>query len=110
MEIKMHSRLYPLLSSGLPLPDLVVYLYADTDMLMERIANRDRPFERSMSRQYIDRLRGAYEEYFQTFGDAPLLRIDTTAMDFVGNAEHLRAVGERIRSRLGLGTVQESLL
>jgi deoxyguanosine kinase len=109
-ELEMHSRLYPLLASGLPQPDLVVYLYADSDVLMERIANRDRPFERSMSRQYIERLRDAYEEYFRTFADVPLLRIDTNAMDFAGNPLHLREVGERIRTRLGLGTFQDSLL
>ena len=109
-ELEMHSRLYPLLASGLPQPDLVVYLYADTDLLMQRIANRDRPFERSMPRDYIERLHGAYEEFFKTFDDAPLLRIDTNAMDFVGNPSHLQEMRDRIRSRLGLGSFQESLL
>ena len=109
-ELEMHSRLYPLLAAGLPQPGLVVYLYADTGVLMQRIANRDRPFERAMPRPYIERLRGAYEEFFQTFDDAPLLRVDTNALDLVGNPQHLQELADRIRTRLGLGTFQGSLL
>lgn len=109
-ELDMHSRLYPLLAAGLPQPGLVVYLYADTDVLMQRIANRDRPFERAMPRPYIERLRAAYEEFFKTFDDAPLLRVDTNSLDLVGNPLHLQELADRIRARLGLGTFQGSLL
>ena len=63
-----------------------------------------------MPRDYIERLHGAYEEFFQAFDDAPLLRIDTNAMDFVGNPSHLQEMRDRIRGRLSLGSFQESLL
>src|SRR5438105_12506569 len=72
-ERDMHGQLFPILASRLPQPDLVVYLSADTDVLMERIATRDRPFERTMARQYIDQLRVAYESFFHDYHDAPLL-------------------------------------
>jgi deoxyguanosine kinase len=109
-ELDMHSRLYPILAPKLPQPDLVVYLYADTDVLMERIANRDRPFERTMSRKYIDNLKIAYEHFFAGFNDTPLLRIDTNTLNFVGNHEHYLAIVDRIKSQLGLGAIQSALL
>lgn len=109
-EFDMHSRLFPILASKLPPPDLVVYLQADTDVLMERIALRDRPFERAMSRQYIDSLRVAYDHFFDGFRDAPLLPIDTNEMDFVRVPDHLNAIADRVRARLGIGKFQRQLL
>jgi deoxyguanosine kinase len=77
---------------------------------MERIANRDRPFERTMSRDYINNLKIAYEHFFADFRDAPMLRIDTSALNFVGNQEHFLAILDRIRAQLGLGAIQSPLL
>jgi deoxyguanosine kinase len=108
-ERDMHGQLYPILASRLPQPDLVVYLYANTDLLMERIATRDRPFERTMARQYIDRLRREYEAFFGDYHDAPLLRIDTNQLNFVGNLEHSELIVSRIRAQLGSGNFQERL-
>jgi deoxyguanosine kinase len=109
-ELEMHKRLYPILASKLPQPDSVVYLYAETDVLMERIVNRDRPFERTMSRDYINSLKIAYEHFFADFRDAPMLRIDTNALNFVGNHEHFLTILDRIRAQLGLGAIQSPLL
>jgi deoxyguanosine kinase len=109
-ERDMHSRLFPILASKLPQPDLIVYLQADTDVLMERIALRDRPFERAMSRQYIDNLRAAYDEFFKHFQDAPLLTINMNQIDFVRHADQLNEIAERIRAKLGIGEFQQQLL
>ena len=99
-ELDMHSRLYPIIAASLPQPQLVIYLRADTDTLLERIALRDRPFERSMSRRYINDLRMAYDEFFAHFNDAPLLTIDMNTRNFVRYAEHLQDIVERINQRL----------
>jgi len=53
-ELDMYERVHTILARNIPLPDLVIFLGADTDVLMQRIANRDRLYERNMSRQYID--------------------------------------------------------
>lgn len=108
-ELDMHSRLYPILASKLPQPDLVVYLQASTDVAMERIAMRDRPFERGMSRDYISRLDQAYDEFFATYTEAPLLTINTNELNFVRNPQHLSEVAGRIRGALA-GVVEERLL
>ena len=60
-ELATYERLHTALAENIMLPDFVVYLRAQTQTLMDRIAIRDRPYEREMSRQYIDDLRQAYE-------------------------------------------------
>lgn len=109
-ELDMHSRLYPILAESLPPPDLVVYLQADTDVLMSRITERDRPFERSMSRDYIAELAAAYDRFFAAFEDAPLLTIDTNGLDFVRNHADFKDIVARIQARLNIGDFQRQLL
>jgi len=95
-ELDMHARLYPILSSKLPRPDLVVYLRANINVVMERIATRDRPFERSMSQNYIERLGEGYDEFFRTYTEAPLLEIDTNKLNIVSNHQDLHNVARQI--------------
>ena len=82
-EVNIYESLHGALKERLPTPDLVVYLRADTEVLMQRIAMRDRPYERSMDRAYIHALATAYDGYFGNYQDAPLLVIDTNERDFV---------------------------
>ncbi len=77
---------------------------------MNRIAFRDRPYERQMERGYIQELNAAYDEFFaQSFGGAPILKIDTNDLDFVKNAEHIKLIENRIREALGLSPFQPAL-
>lgn len=99
-EMDMHSRLYPILASKLPRPDLAVYLKASQNVVMERIALRDRPFERSMSREYIAKLGDAYESFFASYTDSPVLVIDTDKLNIVSNHEHLSEVAKQISQAL----------
>lgn len=99
-EMDMHSRLYPILVSKLPRPDLAVYLKASLNVVMERIALRDRPFERSMSRDYIAKLEDAYESFFASYTDSPVLVIDTDKLNIVSNHEHLSEVAKQISQAL----------
>ena len=52
---------------------------------MERIARRGRPFEKDMDRDYIEQLNEAYNHFFFHYADAPLLVVNTNAIDFVNN-------------------------
>ncbi|MBC7263941.1 MAG: deoxynucleoside kinase [Chloroflexi bacterium] len=108
-ELDVYERLHQELAENIPLPDLVVYLRADTDVLLERIAVRDRPYERAMSRQYIDDLRRAYENFFAEYRQTPVLPIDTNELDWVRNPDDLASVVARIRTALGQGTHQRPL-
>jgi deoxyguanosine kinase len=108
-ELATYEQLYVALSGSVPRADLVVYLYAETDVLMERIAVRDRPYERSMSRDYIERLRQAYERFFGTYDESPVVRIDCSALDFVREPADLTQVTGRIRAMLEGGAQQHAL-
>src|SRR5512139_2853424 len=63
-ELEMYYRVHEALAEKIPLPNLIVYLRADTEVLMQRIASRDRPYERNMDRGYIGELCAAYDAYF----------------------------------------------
>jgi deoxyguanosine kinase len=109
-ELEMYERVHTILSGNLVRPDLVVYLKADTDVLMERIAIRDRPYERDMDREYIDSLRRAYDGFFADYREAPLLSLDTNGINFVQNPDDLKQIIGRVRSALGLLPRQAELL
>ncbi len=99
-ELEMYDRLYAALSERVPQADLVIYLRAETDTLMARIAMRDRPYERHMDRAYILALRQQYEALFANYEATPLLIIESDEIDFVRNPEDLHDIAHRIRAAL----------
>jgi deoxyadenosine/deoxycytidine kinase/NTP pyrophosphatase (non-canonical NTP hydrolase) len=108
-ELDTYYSVQEALAENICVPDLVVFLRADTDTLMNRIATRDRPYERNMEAVYIDSLRRAYEQFFGSYQAAPVLVIDTTEVDFVQNGEDRDAMSRRIRGALGEGPHQPAL-
>lgn len=109
-ELVMYERVHEIMATKIPLPDLVVYLRADTNVLMERIQLRDRPYEREIERGYIASLNAAYDEFFAHYTCAPVLDIDTNDLDIVRRPNDLRFVIETIRSKLATNTYQQPLL
>lgn len=110
-ELEMYYRVHEALAEKVKPPDLVIYLRADTDTLMQRIALRDRPYERNMDRDYIDRLNRAYDAFFfrsQT-PQSPVLVIECSQVDFVHQPEDLRSIENRIRHALKLAPFQPEL-
>jgi deoxyguanosine kinase len=105
----VYEKLHTAMAEKIPAPDLLVYLRADLDTLMARIAMRDRPYERGMDRSYIDSLRLAYEGFFTAYAASPVLVIDTNNLNIVADPQAYADVRERIRSALG-GTFQQALL
>ncbi|OLV19304.1 Deoxyadenosine kinase / Deoxyguanosine kinase [Deinococcus marmoris] len=101
-EFALYEDLYSHLSPRLPTPDLVVYLRADTDELLRRIARRGRPFEQDMQAGYLAELTARYDEYFRTY-DHPLLTVQAGDIDFVGNAEHEELILARVHEALTAG-------
>lgn len=109
-ELEMYKRVHEALAEKITLPDLLVYLRASTDTLMQRIATRDRSYERNMERGYIETLNRTYEEFFsKPYDDTPVLTIDTDPLDFVHHPEHLKLIENRIRQALNLPPYQAQL-
>jgi len=110
-ELETYYEVHNALAEKIPLPDLIVYLRASTDVLMQRIAHRDRPYERDMARDYIDELNQAYDNYFGSGYDGPpVLIIDCHTLDVIANAHDLKWVEERIRQTLKMSPLQAELL
>ncbi|MBI3536374.1 MAG: deoxynucleoside kinase [Chloroflexi bacterium] len=109
-ELTMYGQVHSILAGKLVQPDLVVYLRASTETLMQRIALRDRTYEREMERDYIAALGRAYDDYFARYRTAPVLTIESDALDFVRRAKDLEWVIARVRAQLRAGAYQEPLL
>ncbi len=102
-ELSTYYRVQEALAENVRVPDLVVYLKASTETLLHRITTRDRPYERNMEAAYIESLRQAYDKFFAAYEAAPVLVIDTNAIDFVQSTDDREAVFDRIRGALGMG-------
>ena len=110
-ELDMYYKVHEALGEKIPKPDLILYLRADTDVLMQRIALRDRSYERNMQRDYIDQLNHAYDGFFnkKAYGGTPVLKIDSNPLNIVHNSAHLKLIENRIRQALGLSPFQPGL-
>ncbi|UCF80324.1 MAG: deoxynucleoside kinase [Acidobacteriota bacterium] len=95
-ELMLYERLYAILSREVPRPDLVIYLQADTSVLVKRIRARGREFERRISEDYLKALNDAYNNYFFNYNRTPLLVVNTSEIDFVHRKEDLEDLLKQI--------------
>ena len=84
-ELVLYNQIFETLDARLPSPDLVIYLQADIDILMERIQRRGLEFEKSIDRSYLVELSDLYNDFFFNYRGSPLLVVQTSGIDFVGN-------------------------
>lgn len=114
-ELDMYYRVHDALAEKIPLPNLIVYLRADLEVLMQRIASRDRPYERNIEPDYITQLIHAYDDFFinnqarNVGGNVTVLALDTNELDYVRRVEDLRLVENRVRQTLKQVPFQASL-
>lgn len=88
-ELKLYDTLVTQLEKNILKPDLVIFLKASVDKLMENIRKRDRTFERNIQRSYIEQLYEAYDHFFFAYKSTPLLIVNTNELDFINNKEDL---------------------
>jgi deoxyguanosine kinase len=84
-EMLLYDQVFQILDMRVLKPDLVVYLQARLDVLLERIKRRGRAFEKNFDADYLKRLTAIYNEYFFHYADTPLLVVDTSDIDVVNN-------------------------
>ena len=103
-EYALYEQLYAKLDIHAPKPDLVVYLQAPVDVLLERIGRRGVDYEQYIDRQYLERLNEAYARFFHEFAAAPLLIVNAASIDPIASQrdydELLAAIRRMHRGRL----------
>jgi deoxyadenosine/deoxycytidine kinase len=102
-EFALYDQVYARLAVDAPLPDLVIYLQAPVDVLLERIERRGIRYEQDMDREYLEKLQEAYARFFHAYDASPLLIVNAAQADFVSNeqdyAQLLDQVGRIRRGR-----------
>ncbi len=103
-EFGLYEQVYTKLDVQAPKPDLVVYLQAPVDVLLERIAKRGIRYEQQIERAYLERLNEAYARFFHEYEAAPLLIVNAASIDPINNQadydELLAAIQRMKRGRL----------
>jgi deoxyguanosine kinase len=98
-ELALYNQLATILEQRVLKPDLVIYLQARTEILLERIRFRGRAFETEMDPGYLDALNGAYSYFFHHYKDAALLVVNTDSLDFVNVPEDFERLYEQIQQK-----------
>jgi deoxyguanosine kinase len=101
-ELQLYEQVYSRLVLEIPQPDLVIYLQAPTDVLLERIARRGIRYEQQIERSYLERLNHAYASFFYDYRAAPLLIVNAAQADFVNrDQDYQQLLAELLRVRPG---------
>lgn len=95
-ELALYDSIFDIMTGISAKPDLVIYLQSSVDRLMHNIRQRDRDYERHISRSYLEELSEAYNHFFYHYNKSPLMIINTTEVDFVNNKKHLDYIEEQI--------------
>ena len=88
-EYELYGKVYNQMTVDAPTPDLVIYLQASVDRLLERIDRRGIASERTISRQYLEELNEVYSEFFLYYDAAPLLIVNANQIDLVNRHEDI---------------------
>jgi deoxyadenosine/deoxycytidine kinase len=96
-EMALYDRIYETLRPRVVAPDLVVYLQARTEVLLERIAKRARPEEKPIRADYVREVAEAYTRFFFSYDESPVLIVNASDIDIVNDAEDRAALLAQIR-------------
>jgi deoxyguanosine kinase len=100
-ELHLYQTIYETLKPQAPRPDLVIYLQAQSDTLIERVRRRATNYERPISEEYLALLADSYSRYFYHYDGAPILIVNSERLNFVRNERDLDLLIERIGAMRG---------
>lgn len=101
-ELKLYEQIYSHLTVDAPHPDLVIYLQAPVEVLLERIGKRGIAYEQLIEASYLQRLVDAYTRFFYDYSASPLLIVNAADINFVENdADYRQLLDQVYRIRSG---------
>ena len=99
-DYQSYRRVYDLVVSNLPTPDLLLYLKCPVPVLLERIHARGREAEKGVTADYLSLLEHFYDKWLADFDQCPVLTLPTDDLDYVHRPRHLDIVVQRIHEKL----------
>ncbi|MBI3545449.1 MAG: deoxynucleoside kinase [Gammaproteobacteria bacterium] len=96
-ELRLYEQVYAQMSLNLPVPDLVIYLQAPVEVLIERVRRRGVNYERLIERDYLHSLVDAYTQFFHHYTAAPLLVVNAERINIVDNDKDFQMLLGHIR-------------
>ena len=100
-ELKLYDQIVDNLDVAPPVPDLVIYLQASVDALLQRLARRNASHDRFVDRPYLERLTDAYARFFHTYDEGPLLIVNASTIDPVNNEADYQQLFQQIERTTG---------
>jgi deoxyguanosine kinase len=97
-ELFLYNEVYDKLTLDAPEPDLVIYLQAPLDVLMQRIIERGLDYERPINRNYVKKISDAYIEFFYYYTSSPLLIVNTDDFDLSNSNKDFELLLEQIQN------------
>ena len=98
-EYRLYRKLFDIIYKEMPKPDLYIYLYQNTDRLLENIKQRGRSYEQEIPAEYLEKINRGYLDYIKSQNDLNILIIDVSDRDFIKNQEDYAFILEEIRSK-----------
>ena len=95
-----YSDLFKNMTQFIRKPDLIIYLKADLDVLLERIEERDRKYETSIERDYLDQLNKLYDTWVNNIDWTKVMIVDTNNFNIFNDKEQLNQILDDIRSKI----------
>lgn len=96
-ELALYEKIYELLNPRVIKPDIVIYLQAEVDVLLDRIYKRGYNYERNIDREYIEKVVKVYNDFFFYYNESAVLVVNTSSVDFEKNEEDLTGLLKEIR-------------
>ena len=91
-EFFLYRKMFDVMYKDITKPDLYIYLYQNTDRLLENIKNRGRSYEQNISGKYLEKIHKGYASFIQTEESLNTLIIDVSDMDFVNNKDDYQRI------------------
>ena len=102
-EYNLYKNVFDTISSFLPKPELILYLYNDAEHLLQNIAMRGREYEKDITAEYLNNIQDSYISYFKQQATIPILLLETAKLDFVRNAEDYECIKRILEVRYEAG-------
>jgi deoxyadenosine/deoxycytidine kinase len=108
-EYNLFLKMFEIVESNTPKPDLLVYLYQNVDQLLNNIQKRGREYEKQITAEYLENIQQQYLEFIRQHSDMRVVIIDTSSLDFVNRDDDYKWIKEKVLAEYPIGISRISI-